>query len=82
MYVNIYMYISAHLYTYTYIYIFIHTPFYTHDSQVPSCSSDSSTALKFSHGMQILSALFSHIIGMSEREGCQVTIWPSDSVSH
>lgn len=44
------------------MYVFIHTPIYTHDSQVPSCSSDSSTALKFSHGMQILSALFSHTI--------------------
>lgn len=32
--------------------------------------------------MQILRALFPHITCMSEREGCQVTIWPSDSLCH
>lgn len=50
------------MYIFIHTHVFIHTPIYIHDSQVPSCSSDSSTAMKFSHGMQILSALFSHTI--------------------
>lgn len=74
-------YIYKHIYIctslYTHIYVFIHTPIYTHDSQVPSCSSDSSTALKFSHGMQILSALFSYTIACQKGKAAK---WQSGLV--
>lgn len=81
---NIYVYVYLQIYTHIpiSIYLFIHIHTHIHGSQVPRCSSDSSTALKCSPGMQILCALFPHITCMSEREGCQVTIWPSDSLCH